>query len=83
MKTQPHTHIYILLSVRIFEMCRDSIYIYIYNLEYSNYCQDLYFYMHIVSANVFYGLLQILDETDCISHSANTLGKDMNPSSYG
>ena len=23
--------------------------------------------------------VQILDETDCISHSANTLGKGMNP----
>ena len=23
--------------------------------------------------------VQILDETDCISHSTNTLGKDMNP----
>ena len=23
--------------------------------------------------------VQILDETDCISHSTNTLGKDVNP----
>ena len=23
--------------------------------------------------------VQILDETDCISHSTNTLGKDINP----
>ncbi len=25
------------------------------------------------------GRVQILDETDCISHSPNTLGKGMNP----
>ena len=25
------------------------------------------------------GRVQILDETDCISYSTNTLGKDMNP----
>ena len=24
-------------------------------------------------------IVQILDETDCISHSTNTLGKGMNP----
>ena len=27
--------------------------------------------------------VQILDETDCISHSTNTLGKGMNPIAKG
>ena len=28
-------------------------------------------------------LVQILDETDCISHSTNTFGKGMNPEQKG
>ena len=35
--------------------------------------------MVIVVGNGHGGRLQFLDETDCISHSTNTLGKGMNP----
>ena len=33
----------------------------------------------ITSINSARGVMVILDETDCISHSTNTLGKGMNP----
>ena len=35
--------------------------------------------MVIVVGNGHVTQVQILDETDCISHSTNTLGKGMNP----
>ena len=35
--------------------------------------------MVIVVGNGHGAWVQILDETDCSSHSTNTLGKDMNP----
>ena len=35
--------------------------------------------MIIVAGNGHGDTCQILDETDCISHSTNTLGKGMNP----
>ena len=35
--------------------------------------------MVIVVGNGHDERVQILDEADCISHSTNTLGKDMNP----
>ena len=35
--------------------------------------------MVIVVGNGHGDTIQILDETDCISHSTNTLGKGMNP----
>ena len=35
--------------------------------------------MVIVVGNGYGTRVQILDETDCISHSTNTLGKGMNP----
>ena len=35
--------------------------------------------MVIVAGNEHGARVQILDETDCISHSTNTLGKGMNP----
>ena len=35
--------------------------------------------MIIVAGNGHSARVQILDETDCISHNINTLGKGMNP----
>ena len=36
---------------------------------------NMYIYIYIY----IYNVVQILDLTDCISHSTNTLGKGMNP----
>ena len=51
-----------------------SIYIFLVNTHTHTHTHTyIYIYIYIATQ------IQILDETDCIPHSTNTLGKGMNP----